>query len=168
MHGYKTCINTTPKPDTEIMNFIKIPLSIISRKLQFRYFCFGLKKADTLNAILLWSIIPTAILAYFIMYYGLAATDITNQWYTLFISNATQSFFLSVIVFYGYRHTRHFGIATSVMIYSIYKLMAEVLDLSKKLYFVDTMWKLLIAGLLFFSFYDYYKRCKNENNSTDK
>lgn len=135
------------------------------KRLQFSYFCFGLKKADLLNVVLLWSIIPIGILCYTIMYYLLPAAATDEQWYTLFVSNASQSFLLSVIVFFGFRDTRHFGIATSVMVYMIYKLIMETFDLSRKLYYVDTMWKLLVAGLLFFSLFDYYKRCKRENTA---
>lgn len=147
------------------MTFLKIIASLVPKNLQFRYFCYSLRKAEVINLILLWALIPIGILMYYLMYTYLAAEDVRHQWYVLFVGNALQSFFMSCLIFYYFKGTRHFGIATSVLIYFLFKLICEILNVSQKMYWVDAMWKLLIMGLVSFAIWDYFKRCKHDKDT---
>lgn len=126
----------------------------------YRYKCFSLGKAKSINAILLWLILPIAIITWFLMYVVIDAKDIEKQWYIYFILNSFQALFLAVITYISFKNTRHAGMSTAVLVYFIFKMLENAFNLSKKTPYIDTIWILLMSGLAFYIIYDYFKRAK--------
>ncbi len=139
-------------------------MKIIIQKFWYRYNCFSLKKAPAINIVLLYMILPIAIVTYYLMYKWLPASNVTGQWYTLFVSKAIQSLIMSIIVYSSFKNTRHAGMSTAVILYFIFKLLEEVFGLSQKTPWIDTIFKLLILGLAFYSIKYYFDESKKTKN----
>lgn len=132
-----------------------------SQLLWHKFNCFSLKDARKINDFLLWSILPTAMICYAIMYWILPAKATDAQWFTLFITKAVQFLFLSVISYYYFKGSRNAGIATAVMIYAGVNFMAELFGFSSKMFWVHTMALLFFLSVGTFMLLDIRNRCKN-------
>lgn len=128
---------------------------VIERKLIAAFENFSMKKAPTINVILMWGIMPMLMLTYWLMYYSLKSEH--DQWYAYFVSRQAEIFVLSYITYFGFKGTKHAGIATAVMILSGFELIAEILDINTKGSIFDVAWKLIISVLLFYAFRSYYR-----------
>ena len=85
---------------------------------------FSMKQAPKINRILIWGILPVLTVAYWLMYYYLKSEH--DQWYAYFVSRQAEIFVLSWLTYYGFKGTKHAGIATAVMILSGFELIAEI------------------------------------------
>lgn len=128
---------------------------VIERRLIAAFENFSMKKAPTINVILMWGIMPMLMLTYWLMYYCLKSEH--DQWYAYFVSRQAEIFVLSYITYFGFKGTKHAGIATAVMILSGFELVAEILDINTKGSIFDVAWKLIISVLLFYAFRSYYR-----------
>ena len=133
---------------------------VIERKLIAAFENFSMKKAPSINAILIWGIMPMLMLTYWLMYYYLKSEH--DQWYAYFVSRQAEIFVLSWLTYYGFKGTKHAGIATAVMILSGFELIAEILDINTKGSIFDVAWKLVISVLLFYAFRHYYRHARDK------
>lgn len=121
---------------------------------------FSMKQAPKINRILIWGILPVLTVAYWLMYYYLKSEY--DQWYAYFVSRQAEIFVLSWLTYYGFKGTKHAGIATAVMILSGFELIAEILDINTKGSIFDVAWKLVISVLLFYAFRHYYRHARQQ------
>lgn len=121
---------------------------------------FSMKQAPKINRILIWGILPVLTVAYWLMYYYLKSEY--DQWYAYFVSRQAEIFVLSWLTYYGFKGTKHAGIATAVMILSGFELIAEILDINTKGSIFDVAWKLVISVLLFYAFRHYYRHARDK------
>lgn len=133
---------------------------IIEQRLITAFENFSMKKAPTINLILIWGIMPMLMLTYWLMYYYLKSEH--DQWYAYFVSRQAEIFVLSWLTYYGFKGTKHAGIATAVMILSGFELIAEILDINTKGSIFDVAWKLVISVLLFYAFRHYYRHARDK------
>lgn len=127
-------------------------------KIMFEH--FSMKQAPKINRILIWGILPVLTVAYWLMYYYLKSEY--DQWYAYFVSRQAEIFVLSWLTYYGFKGTKHAGIATAVMILSGFELIAEILDINTKGSIFDVAWKLVISVLLFYAFRHYYRHARDK------
>ncbi len=132
----------------------------------YKYKYYGLKHAPIVNKILLWSVLPLAVVTYFLMYIWLPSDDIANQWYVYFVGQSSQHLILSCIIYKVFKNTRHAGMSTSVLIYSIFKFIEALFNLQAKTPYIDLIFKLLILGLAFCIIHDYLNRKKHDCGTT--
>lgn len=144
------------------MRFI---FSFIFHRMWFRFNCFSLFKAKTVNSLLLWAMFGSFFGSYWIMYYYLDADNIMGQWYTYFVSQSFQMCAMSITVYYFFKGTRNAGIATAWMINCGINFIAQVLGLHKQIFWFDAFTKLFILGLAFYVIYDIYQRSRNGNKA---
>jgi len=142
----------------------KFMLAMCLRTLEHRYYCYGLFNSRIINIVLLWSIIPIGILAYLIMYKWLPADAIYQQWDANFISESIQFFFMGLLIYSSFQGTRHAGMATSVLIYFIFHLINSIRGVYMKVWWFGLSWKLVLLGMVFFTFYKYFKGAKKDNH----
>lgn len=133
---------------------------VIETRLIRAFENFSMKQAPTLNAILIWCIMPMLMLTYWLMYYYLKSEH--DQWYAYFVSRQAEIFVLSWLTYFGFKGTKHAGIATAVMILSGFELIAEILDINTKGSIFDVAWKLVISVLLFYAFRHYYRHARDK------
>jgi hypothetical protein len=132
---------------------VKFISELFCRVVWHRYHCYSLFKADTINKILLWSLLPFTLLAY---YYSDMQTDFNYQWYIYFVKKEFFTLFLAIIVYNHYKKSRDAGIATAVMIACIYNTFQEMLGLSNKYEYIDIIWITLMYVLILHSLYRYF------------
>lgn len=136
-------------------------LNFTKQLLWHKFNCFSVTDARKINDVLLWSILPSAIICYAIMYFILPAEAIDEQWMTLFITKAAQLLFLSIISYHQFKGTRNAGMATAVMVYCGINFVSEILGFNHKMFWFNAMSMLFFAGLGYFILKDAYKRCKD-------
>lgn len=133
---------------------------VIERKLIAAFENFSMKKAPTINVILIWGIMPVLMLTYWLMYYCLKSEH--DQWYAYFVSRQAEIFVLSWISYIGFKDTKHAGIATAIMILSGFELVAEICDINTKGSIFDIAWKLVISVLLFYALRHYFRDARDK------
>lgn len=143
---------------------LKFFLHFCKVSIKQKYYCYGWFNANKINTILLYFIIPIALLAYYLMYKYLPAKDVTTQWDVNFISESIQMFIMAFMIFHHFKGTRHFGMATSVLVYFVFNLVNNIKGVYMKLWWASTMWQLVMLGLAFFCIYDYLSRAKKNND----
>lgn len=126
--------------------------NLAMKKFWFKYYCFSLFKADGINRLLLWLILPFSLASY---YYSKGQSDVAYQWYIYFCKKEFITFGLSVVVYNQFSGTRDSGIATSILVACLYNLISELLGLSDKYAYIDTVWICLMYGLIAHSIYRY-------------
>jgi len=135
------------------------------KKFWFRYYCFSLFKADRVNRILMWSLIPFSLLSFLVskslrlnpsipIDEALVALN-QNQWYIYFNEKQFVILMLGLIVYNTYKHTRDSAIATTILVAFIYNCLQEVLGLKNKYAWLDVAWLVFMTGLVVHSIYRY-------------
>jgi hypothetical protein len=99
------------------------------------------------------------------MYIWLPSGDISSQWYAYFVGQSSQHLILSLIIYNVFKNSRHAGMSTSVLIYSIFKFIEALFNLQTKTPYIDLIFKLLILGLAFYIIHDYLNRKKDETRT---
>lgn len=127
--------------------------NIAMKQFWFKYYCFSLFKADTVNRILLWLLLPFSLLAF---YYSDMQTDPNYQWYIYFNKKEFFTLGLAVIIYNHFKHTRDAAIATGVLIACIYNTFQEMLGLQNKYAYIDVIWVIMMYGLILHSIYKYF------------
>lgn len=135
-----------------------------TKAIEYKYYCFGLFRAERINLILLYSILPVAIMAWAIMFHILPPEDRYGQWDVNFITDAVQTFFMALLIHSSYKKTRHAGMATAVLVYFIFNLFYSIKGVYLKMWWLTLSSKLLIAALAFLVIYKYWNTAKKDRH----
>lgn len=136
----------------------------ILRNLWHKYNCFSVTNARKINTFLLYSMLPSAMLCYFIMYWVLPPQAIDAQWYTLFITKAAQMLAFSYIAYSYFKDSRDAGMATAVMVYCGINFTSELLGFHHKLFWFNAIAYLFFAAMSLFIIRDIWHRCKKDED----
>jgi len=131
------------------------------KKFWFKYYCFSLFKADRINRILLYLLLPFSLAAY---YYSDMQSDAAYQWYIYFNKKEFFILGLAVIVYNHYKHTRDAAIATGVLVACIYNTIQEMLGITDKYAYVSVVWVIMMYGLIIHSIYKYIINARQDRN----
>lgn len=134
------------------------------RLIWHKYNCFSVTNARKTNDFLLWSIIPTGMLCYGLMYYWLPAKATDEQWFTLFITKAFHLFALAFISYTYFKGSRNAGMSTAVLIYCGINFVSEVFGFSHKLFWFNTVAQLFFLAMAYFIIRDIWYRTKKDND----
>jgi len=124
-----------------------------------RYFCFCLFRADRINAILLWLLIPISLATYHIID---STPDRITQWYIYFTSQQFYITLLSVIIWNNFRGSPHSGIATAVLVKALFAMVAEILGINNKFIWLNTAWQVLMYALIGLALKHYITRARKD------
>lgn len=136
------------------LNFVA---NIALKKFWFKYYCFSLFKADRVNRIILYLLLPLSLAAY---YYSDMQTDINLQWYIYFNKKEFFILGLAIIVYNHYKHSRDAAIATGVLVACIYNTIQELMGLKDKYAYIDIVWVIMMYGLIIHSLYKYFTNAR--------
>lgn len=125
-----------------------------------RYFCFGLFRADKINKILLWSLIPLSLMTYYVI----SCTNSDEKaWYLYFTSQQAYMLLQAYIIFNIFRLTPHAGIATANLVKSIFSTISEILGINNKYIWIDTAWQVFMYALILLAIKHYLTRAKRKH-----
>ncbi len=131
--------------------------NIALKKFWFKYYCFSLFKADRVNRIILYLLLPMSLAAY---YYSDMQTDAALQWYIYFNKKEFFILGLAIIVYNHYKHSRDAAIATGVLVACIYNTIQELMGLKDKYAYIDVVWVIMMYGLIIHSLYKYFTNAR--------
>lgn len=132
--------------------------------LLHRFNCFSLFKAKKINAFLLWTMVGSLFVTYFIMYIYLPGEDEAGQWRVFFINNGLDLFAQSVIIFYGFKDTRNAGLATFWMVHCGILFFAAICGFNTQIFWFDIITKLFMLSLGAYIIMDIRGRSKNDQD----
>lgn len=127
------------------------------KKFWYRYYCFSLFKADRINRVLLYLLLPFSLAAY---YYSDMQTSTEYQWYIYFNKKEFFILGLAIIIYNHYKHTRDAAIATGVLIACIYNTIQEMMGLQDKYAYIEVVWVIMMYGLIIHSLYKYISNAR--------
>ena len=151
---------------------LKFILTFTRRNWEMRYFCFCLFKADRINKILLWALLPISLITYywigaqhesdFVATGNQSAKELMQQfqWYLYFSSQQFYIFILSLIVWNNFKGSPHSAIATAVLVKSIFSLTAELLGINNKFIWINVVWQVLMYALIALAIKHYISRAR--------
>ena len=128
------------------------------KRFWFKYYCFSLFKANKINRILLWTLLPFSLLSY---YYSDMQSDEAYQWYIYFCKKEFFTLALAVIIYNQFKGTRDATIATSVLLACIYNTIAELFGFHDKYAYIDVVWVVFMYALIIHSIYRYLANARN-------
>lgn len=136
----------------------------ILRDLWHKYNCFSVTNARRINTFLIYSMIPSAILCYLIMYWILPAKAVDEQWYTLFVERAAREVAFSFIAYSYFKDSRDAGMATAVMVFCGINFMSELFGFHHKMFWFNAMAYLFFGAMSLFIIRDIWQRCKKDED----
>lgn len=123
-----------------------------------KYHCFSLFRADNINKVLLWLLLPMSLVSYYVVD---SLESVDAQWYVYFTSQQFYILLLSWIVYNQFRGTRHSGIATAVLVKGVYNTVSEALGINNKYSLVEEIWIVMVFGLIIYAIHKYYVGAKH-------
>lgn len=159
MHRYKTWSKTTRLPFGKMKPLHQFILTFVIRSWEMRYFCYGLFRADRINTILLWALLPVSLISF---YWISAEGDEAMQWHIYFASQQFYIFMLSLLVWNQFRHSAHAGIATAVLVKSLFSLTSELLGINNHFIWIDVVFQVLIYALILLAIKHYLYRARQD------
>ena len=138
---------------------LRFILTYARKSWEMRYFCFCLFRADRINAVLLWLLIPISLATYYIID---GTKDSGTQWYIYFTSQQFYITLLSVITWNNFRGSPHSGIATAVLVKALFAMVAEILGINNKFIWLNTAWQVLMYALIGLALKHYITRARKD------